>query len=115
LKTAQVAVPADLIAAHGAVSPEVAAAMARGGLDRSGADHCLSITGIAGPEGGSRNKPVGTVYVALASRSGTTDVRHFRMAGDRVSIREWSARSALAILRLHLSGNPGVRLLRQAD
>lgn len=115
MKTAEVGVPADLLAQHGAVSGEVAAAMARGGLEKCGADYCLSITGIAGPDGGTEAKPVGLVFVTLASRQGAADVRRFRMTGDRESIREWSARSALAVLRMHLIGKPGTRLLRQAD
>lgn len=67
-KSALLGVPARLIEMHGAVSREVAAAMATGCLARSGADYALAITGIAGPSGGSPEKPVGTVFIALASK-----------------------------------------------
>jgi nicotinamide-nucleotide amidase len=110
----------------GAVSRECAMAMAQGGLERLGVEHCLAITGIAGPGGavpafGTRpGKPVGTVYIARASRQAgggrvSTDVRHFSMNGDRQAVREWSAVSALAMLRLHLVGGEELKLLRQAD
>ncbi len=114
LKHAQVGVGLDLLAEHGAVSAEVAGAMAGGGLDRSGADYCLSITGIAGPGGGSEQKPVGTVYIALAQRTGGADIRRFWMSGDRESVRCWSARSALGMLCLALAGRPQIPLLRQS-
>lgn len=110
----------------GAVSRECALAMATGGLERLNVEHCLAITGIAGPGGavpafGTRpGKPVGTVYIARASRQAgagrvSTEVRHFTMAGDRASVRDWSAKSALAMLRLHLVGAEELKLLRQVD
>ncbi|MCC6675525.1 MAG: CinA family nicotinamide mononucleotide deamidase-related protein [Phycisphaerales bacterium] len=107
--------PAD---APGAVSREVAEAMARGGLERSGTDHCLSITGIAGPGGGTEAKPVGTVWIARAWRSAEgiqTEARRFAMGGDRAAVREWSARWALAMLWLGLEGRGEVKLLRQVE
>lgn len=116
MKTSLVGVPAELIAQHGAVSAEVARAMAEGGLtasrhavgqgdpEASGATHCLAITGIAGPEGGSEAKPVGTVFVGLASRGWPTEVRHFRFRGGREAVRAWAARLALMVLRLRLIG-----------
>jgi PncC family amidohydrolase len=88
--------------------------MARGALERSGADWALSITGIAGPDGGSPDKPVGTVWITIASRAPSGVLaRRFVFAGDRASIREWSARSALAMLRFALIGQPALPLLRQ--
>jgi len=108
----------------GAVSAETALAMARGGLARLGVDHCLAITGIAGPDGGTAEKPVGTVFIARVSRS-TLDaperreeVRRFLIASDRGTVRDWSAKSALMILWQHLKGIRGeeggkVRLLRE--
>jgi nicotinamide-nucleotide amidase len=106
-----------LLAAHGAVSAPVAAALATGGLERLGVDHALAITGVAGPGGGSAAKPVGTVYVARAARGegGGAEVRRFAFAGDRQSVREWAARSALAMLRLHLDGLGNLRLLREVS
>lgn len=121
-KREQAGVPAKLFAetgpadAPGAVSREVAEAMARGGLERSGTDHCLSITGIAGPGGGTEAKPVGTVWIARAWRTaaGTEiEARRFAMGGDRAAVREWSSRWALAMLWLGLEGRAGVKLLRQ--
>ncbi len=90
----------------GAVSPAVARAMAVGGLERLGCDHCLAITGIAGPGGavpavGDRApKPVGLVYIAHAERGEECRVRAFKMFGDRHSIREWSAKAALMMIWL---------------
>jgi len=124
MKQREVNVPASLFkesggdTAPGAVSAHVALAMARGGLDRADVDHCLSITGVAGPAGGTSDKPVGTVWVALASRDDGTRVtshaRRFNMAGDRGSIREWASRSALAMLWHRLAGTD-VKLLREVD
>lgn len=96
-KTAMIGVPADMIEAHGAVSPEVARAMAEGGRARAGVDMAVAITGIAGPGGGSDRKPVGLVYIAAATAT-HTEVRENRF-GDlgRDTVR---ARSVEAALRL---------------
>jgi len=124
LKQDLVGVDPKLLEQHGAVSSEVAQAMAVGGLKRLNADHCLAITGIAGPDGAvvasqtRPAKPVGTVYIARASKTGqglSTESRHFRFFSDRHSIRDWSAKSALAMLRFHLLNLGHVRLLRQTD
>jgi len=72
---------------HGAVSEEVAREMALGALARSAADIGVAITGIAGPTGGSRAKPVGTVWFAWASRDGFVQARHFRFRGNRADVR----------------------------
>lgn len=106
------------IGGPGAVSHETACAMARGALARSGATNALGVTGIAGPSGGSMEKPVGTVHVALASRGDVevrVDSRRFQLPGDRASVRDWSSTCALAMLWLHLAGAPGTPLLRQVD
>jgi nicotinamide-nucleotide amidase len=86
---------------HGAVSPEVAAAMAVGARRVSGADVALSLTGVAGPSGGSEEKPVGTVYIALARPDGTTDVVHrvFNFTGDRYQIQTLAAYAGLHMVR----------------
>jgi len=118
-KSREVGVPESLFkdsvasSAPGAVSTEVALAMAHGGLKEANADFALAITGIAGPGGGTAEKPVGTVFVALASKSLPPDVRRFAFTGDRSAIRDWSARAALATLWLNLSDRRSVRLLRQ--
>jgi nicotinamide-nucleotide amidase len=81
-KTRLLGIDEEVIRGHGAVSSEVAAAMAEGVRRVSGADLALSLTGVAGPGGGSASKPVGTVFIAIASAAGTTVVeKHFH--GDR--------------------------------
>jgi nicotinamide-nucleotide amidase len=84
---------------HGAVSPEVATAMAAGARRVSGADLALSLTGIAGPSGGTEEKPVGTVYIALARPDGTVDVRHRIFGGDRAQIQTLAAYAGLQMVR----------------
>ncbi|MEQ8850252.1 MAG: competence/damage-inducible protein A [Phycisphaerales bacterium] len=100
LKTKLVGVDPRVLESDGAVSAPVARAMATGGLDRTGADHALAITGVAGPDGGSADKPVGTVWIARASQGGPADVRRFLFSGDRAAVRNWSWRTALGMLRL---------------
>lgn len=92
-----------LLAAHGAVSAEVAEAMATGARERLGVDVAISTTGIAGPGGGSDDKPVGTVHVAVAAPEGTI-VRHLRLPGDRTRVRELTTTAALHLLRRSLAG-----------
>jgi nicotinamide-nucleotide amidase len=84
---------------HGAVSSEVAAAMAQGARRVSGADVALALTGIAGPGGGSEAKPVGTVYIAVARPDGTTDVVHRVFPGERTQIQTLSAYVGLRMVR----------------
>jgi nicotinamide-nucleotide amidase len=93
-------VAADLIAAHGAVSEAVARAMAEGALGHSRADIALSVTGVAGPGGGSVAKPVGLVHLACARRDGATLHRECRF-GDigRDAVRLESVEAALALIR----------------
>lgn len=94
-KREMVGVPGELIQAHGAVSVEVAAAMAQGGLRFSHAHYCVAVTGVAGPGGGSAVNPVGTVCFGWASSQQTrTARRHF--PGDRHAIREQTIAHALA-------------------
>jgi nicotinamide-nucleotide amidase len=96
-------VPEKLIARHGAVSAEVAAAMARGVRTRSRTDVGLSVTGIAGPDGGSDRKPVGLVYIGLDTRGGQ-DVREYRFHGNRQVIKLRASQAALELLRRWLNG-----------
>ncbi len=93
-------VEASVLSAHGAVSEEVARAMASGVRQRLGADVGVAITGIAGPGGGTDDKPVGTVFAAVASE--TLDVRRFLFPGDRAMVRQFAASAALNMLRRHL-------------
>jgi nicotinamide-nucleotide amidase len=91
------------LAAHGAVSAPVAEQMAHGARHRAGVDLGVAITGVAGPEGGSEEKPVGTVFVALSSSEGES-VRRFQFAGTRATIRERSVQVALDLARRRLLG-----------
>jgi nicotinamide-nucleotide amidase len=99
-KSELLGVPAELIARLGAVSEEVAAAMAAGALAHSGADVAVAITGIAGPDGGTAAKPVGPVHFAAARRGGptVTEERRFGAIG-RSAVRLAAVREALAMLR----------------
>jgi len=101
-KTECLGVPADLIEEVGAVSEPVAAAMAHGALDRSRADVAISITGIAGPSGGTEDKPVGTVWFGRALRDGnqiTTQTRHAVLPPDRITFQDIASTYALNWLR----------------
>lgn len=104
LKTAWADVPAEMIATKGAVSAEVAVALAEGIRRRVGSTLGLGITGIAGPGGGSEEKPVGTVHIALASAVGARD-RALRFPGDREMIRMQASQAALDMVRLHFLYN----------
>ncbi|CAA7626109.1 CinA family protein [Magnetospirillum sp. SS-4] len=97
-KTEMLGVPAILIESHGAVSEAVARAMADGALARSRADVAIAITGIAGPGGGTAQKPVGLVHLARAERGGTTAHRSEIFAGDRDAVRLAAAMTALTML-----------------
>ena len=97
-KTEMLGVPESLLAAHGAVSPEVAAAMASGAQARADADLAIATTGIAGPDGGTAEKPAGTVWFGLASRQ-TVTTYHRLFPGNRNEVRRASVAYALALLR----------------
>jgi PncC family amidohydrolase len=96
-KEALLSVPAEVLAAHGAVSAQVGRAMAEGARERFSADLAASVTGVAGPDGGSEAKPVGLTYVAVAAARGV-DVRRFVWSGDRSANKEASAAAVLEIL-----------------
>ena len=101
LKTAFADVPANLIEKHGAVSGEVASALADGIRRRTGATLGLGITGVAGPTGGTAEKPVGLVFHALASDGGT-EIAERRFPGDRKRIRRFASQQALDMVRRKL-------------
>ena len=103
-KVAQLGVDPDLIDRHGAVSPEVAEAMADGALERFSADVAIAITGVAGPGGGTEGKPVGTVCWCAKSRDGSKLARDVRMPGDRAEIRDRSTTVGMHLLRRLLRG-----------
>ena len=94
-------VPMALIQAHGAVSAEVARAMAEGALSRSHAGLAVAVTGIAGPGGAVPGKPVGTVWLALARVGGDVQAELLTLAGDRAAVREQTVHRALQRLLEH--------------
>jgi len=104
-KTALLGVPAELISAHGAVSELVVRAMAEGVLAKSGATHALATTGIAGPGGGSEEKPVGTVWLALSSKGEATVSWKQHLPLDRKAFKRAVTQSALDRLRRHLKSS----------
>lgn len=96
-------VPAELIAQHGAVSEPVAMAMAQGALAKSKAQIAVAVTGVAGPGGGSPDKPVGTVWIAWACHDGLVQAERHVFGGDRAAVRSATVRCALQGV-LHRSG-----------
>jgi nicotinamide-nucleotide amidase len=103
-KVGLLGVDAALIAEYGAVSAEVAEAMAAGALDRFGADTTVAITGVAGPGGGTEDKPVGTVWFCVQVAGGPTVTRCVRVPGERADVRERSTTVAMHLLRRALLG-----------
>ncbi|MBC7173305.1 MAG: CinA family nicotinamide mononucleotide deamidase-related protein, partial [Polyangiaceae bacterium] len=104
-KTRILGVTPETLRANGAVSAETAAAMAEGALRLSGADLAIAITGIAGPGGGSDEKPVGTVFLALAEKGRATTTKHLALGGDREKIRILASYMALRMLRRAAMGS----------
>jgi PncC family amidohydrolase len=97
VKVSLLGVEREHLAAHGAVSAQVARAMAIGAVIRTGAKVAVAVTGVAGPGGGSAAKPVGLTYVAVSDAAGV-EVRRFVWAGDRAANREAAARAAFEML-----------------
>lgn len=98
-KVALLGVDGSAIERHGAVSEPVARMMAIGARDRGGADYGIGITGVAGPGGGAPDKPVGTVFVALAGPDGAMRVRRLRLPGEREQVKRQASHAALDLLR----------------
>jgi nicotinamide-nucleotide amidase len=98
MKVSMVGVPPELIEAKGAVSAEVALALASGIRKRTGATLGLGVTGIAGPGGGTPEKPVGLVHIGLADERGATEMVS-QLPGDRERIRQFSTQRALNLVR----------------
>ncbi len=103
-KTELLGVDPGLIERHGAVSPEVGEAMADGALARFGADVGVGITGVAGPDGGTEEKPVGYVCVCIKLADARTMARDLRLPGDRAEIRDRTTTLTMHMLRRLLSG-----------
>jgi len=101
-KNSQLGVPAELIQQHGAVSEQVARAMAVGARNRAGTDYAIGITGIAGPTGGTEQKPVGLVYIGVDSENGCY-TEQLLLSGNRWFIRLQAAQNVLNLLRLKLN------------
>ena len=96
-------VPESLLIEHGAVSKACALAMVAGLLRNSPADWGIAVTGVAGPGGGTPEKPVGTVWIALLRRDGKSEARHYQFDGDRERVREHTAQAALQWLQEKLA------------
>jgi nicotinamide-nucleotide amidase len=107
VKAGLLGVPQDVLREHGAVSAETAAAMAAGARRQLGADVAVSVTGVAGPGGGTPDKPVGLVHLHLASPEGE-DARRYEFSGGRAGVRSRAATSALHMVRAHLVALPAV-------
>jgi PncC family amidohydrolase len=108
VKRALLGVPASVLEAHGAVSAQVAVAMAEGAREALGADLAVAVTGVAGPDGGSAAKPVGLVYVAVAGGEGPAEVRRLHWPGDRAENKRSSAEAAIELLLVRVeAGAPG--------
>jgi nicotinamide-nucleotide amidase len=97
-KSELLGVPAAMIAAHGAVSAQVATAMVQGALARAPVDLAVSVTGIAGPGGATPGKPVGLVYFGIARKGGTARVERHTFHGDRAAVRWAATERALELL-----------------
>lgn len=110
-KVSLLGVPRDAIAENGAVSDVVAAAMAEGALAAAGADVAISVTGIAGPDGGTKSKPVGLVFMALAQTGRDALVKRYVFAGTRTDVRRAAVGAALELLLSALRET----LVEQAD
>jgi len=109
LKDTMLGVPAETLAAHGAVSEETARAMALGVSRATGATYGIGITGVAGPDGGTEEKPVGLVYIGIADHAGQSHVLRTDMWGDRATIRNRAVQQALVLLRSILIGAEELR------
>lgn len=103
-KTELLGVEPALIEEHGAVSAQTALAMARGAKERAGVDLAIAVTGIAGPTGGTPDKPVGTVHIAIADQDGTWERRFIFTRAERTFTRELTAQAALEIIRRRILG-----------
>ena len=104
-KVSLLGVPLELIREHGAVSEPVVRAMAEGALRKSGSTYALATTGIAGPDGGTLQKPVGTVWFAMAGSEMTTESWMETISTDRVTFKQTATQSALDRLRKRLKGS----------
>jgi nicotinamide-nucleotide amidase len=105
-KEQAVQVAPSVLREHGAVSEEAVTAMARGALAASTAGAALAVSGIAGPDGGTAEKPVGTVWIAAALRGGAVSARRFTFSGSRDMVRRRASVAAMLFAEAHLIGRP---------
>jgi nicotinamide-nucleotide amidase len=108
-------VPATLLAAHGSVSEEVAGAMAEGARRALGTEIAVGVTGIAGPDGGTADKPVGTVCFGLAAADHPTVTRRYQLWGNREWVKLLASQIALDWVRRHLLGLPLLEIGRRGS
>ncbi|MDF1753027.1 MAG: competence/damage-inducible protein A [Verrucomicrobiales bacterium] len=106
VKSALLGVPGETLASFGAVSGETVRAMAEGCLRESGATHAVAVSGIAGPTGGSEEKPVGTVYIGVASRGEETFVKRYYWPAERVAFKTRVCRMVIDLVRQRILGFP---------
>ncbi len=104
LKQRIIGVSAATLESHGAVSAQTAIEMALGGQTQANADYAIAVTGIAGPDGGSAQKPVGTVWLCIAGPNAVTDCRQFQFPGERSDIREQTVITAMRLLIHTITG-----------
>jgi PncC family amidohydrolase len=114
MKEAHLGVSPQLIAQHGAVSQETVMAMAEGACARSGASLAISVSGVAGPGGGSAEKPVGTVWIGLHDTELGTRARRFVFPGERDTVRDRAAKTALQLARWLLRGEDAPMIWERA-
>ena len=100
-KTKILGVPEDILKEHGAVSYQTALKMAEGARKVSGSDIAVSVTGIAGPGGGTKEKPVGLVYIAISDKDGS-EYRKLNLSGNRDEVREKTCREVFALIKERL-------------
>lgn len=105
MKRRSVGVDSVTLDVHGAVSKETASEMALGGVNALHVDVSVAVTGIAGPTGGSEEKPVGLVYIAVADKSGSSEVHRYVFDGDRKAIREQTVAESIKLLHSYVERN----------
>ena len=115
VKQALAGVPPELLEAHGAVSEEVATALADGARERVGADIGIGVTGIAGPDGGTEEKPVGLVWIAITAADGRRLVRRAEQRGNRADVRERTTTAVMHLLRRVLLGATDATAVEEAS
>ncbi|GAB5495240.1 MAG: competence/damage-inducible protein A [Phycisphaerales bacterium] len=111
MKMKLVGVDRSVLDSVGAVSEECCRQLVRGGREHSGADYAVAVTGIAGPDGGSDEKPVGTVWIGVEGPGGYEDIRQFRLGRDREQIRRRTVTNALAMVWMAMTGKGEMPLL----